>query len=349
MGSEVGGNVSAAGASSGDAAASSGAGGNESSDGATSSSGLGGPTGGGSSSGETSEGSSTSSSGSSGGSSGASSGAQSSTDGGGNGGVNPTMLPTVTGTCPDMSNLNGTNVTIDGQAYTVWSGDPSNGPGPLLIYWYATGSNSMEPTWAIQSPQIQRIVAAGGMVAAQVTTTSSGTNTGDNVWYTGDVTIADQVVACAVQTQKIDTRRIWVAGYSAGALQTVYMWYARSGYVSGVISYSGGDIGINQVPLEDPSHEPCGLASHGAAGQDVIIVDFNQASHTWEMDNPSAFIVDCDDGGNHLSTGPRTAMAPQAIQMLWDHPFGVKPEPYANGLPSDWPSTCVPPPVPANH
>jgi len=340
FGEGVGGN-DGVGSTSSDAAASPGGdGGGEPS--GTSSSGVGGESAS-SSSGGHSGGSSASSSSS------GSSAAASSADAGGNGGVNPTMLPTATVACPDMSNLNGTNVTIDNQAYTVWSGDPTDGPGPLLIYWYATGSNSMEPTWAIQSPQIQRIVAAGGMVAAQVTTTSTGTNTGDGVWYTGDVTIADQVVACAVQKQKIDTRRIWVAGYSAGALQTVYMWYARSGYVSGVISYSGGDITINHVALEDPTHQPCGLASHGAAGQDVIVVDFNQASHTWEMDNPSAFIVDCDDGGNHLSTGPRTAMAPQAIQMLWVHPFGVKPEPYANGLPSDWPSTCVPPPVPANH
>jgi hypothetical protein len=264
-------------------------------------------------------------------------------------GVDPTMLPTATGTCPQMANLNGTNVSFAGHEYTVWSGDPSKGPGPLLVYWFATGSNSMEPTWAIQTAQIQRITAAGGAVVAQVATTSMGTNTGDNVWYTGDVSVADEVVACAIQTQKIDIRRIWAAGYSAGALQTVYMWYARSGYLSGVISYSGGDIALNRVPLQDPAHEPVGLASHGAAGQDVIVVDFNQASHTWEMNNPTAFIVDCDDGGNHLSTGPRTAMAPEAIQMLWDHPFGVTPEPYASGLPAAWPSTCVAPPVPANH
>ncbi len=259
------------------------------------------------------------------------------------------MLPMPKGTCPSMSNLNGTNVTFAGQPYTVWSGDPSKGPGPLLIYWYATTSNSLEPTWAIQQAQIQKITDAGGAVAAQVTTTSTGNNTGDYVWYTGDVDIADEVVACAIQNQKIDTRRIWAAGYSAGALQTVYMWYARSGYLSGVISYSGGDIGINRSPLQDPSHLPVGLASHGAAGQDVIIVDFNQGSHTWEQNNPTAFIVDCDDGGNHLSTAQRTAMAPQAIQMLWDHPFGVMPEPYANGLPSAWPSSCVPPPVPPDH
>jgi len=248
-----------------------------------------------------------------------------------------------------MSNLNGTNATFAGQAATVWSGDPAKGPGPLLIYWFATGSNSMEPTWAIQMPQIQRIVAAGGAVVAQVKTTSMGSNTGDYVWYTGDAAIADEVVACGIQTQKINQRQIWTAGYSAGALQSVYMWYARSGYIAGAISYSGGDIGINKVALQDPSNLPVALASHGAAGQDVIVVDFNAGSHTWEKNNPTAFIVDCDDGGNHLSTGPRTAMAPQAIQMLFDHPFGMKPEPYASGLPSAWPMTCVPPPVPANH
>lgn len=283
----------------------------------------------------------------SGSASGANSGSGSGSSAGG--GVDPTMLPAASGSCPSMANLNGTNVTLGTQSYTVWSGDPSKGPGPLLVYWFATGSNSMEPTWAIQQPQISKITAAGGAVIAMVKSTGQGSNTGDNVWYTGDVTAADQAVACAIKTQKIDIRRIWTAGYSAGALQTVYMWYARSGYLSGGISYSGGDITINRVPLQDPSHIPVGLASHGAAGQDVIVVDFNMGSHTWETQNPKAFIVDCDDGGNHLSTTQRTAMAPQAIQMLWDHPFGITPEPYASGLPSGWPMDCVPPPVPASH
>jgi tripartite-type tricarboxylate transporter receptor subunit TctC len=78
------------------------------------------------------------------------------------------------------------------------------------------------------------------------------------------------------------------------------------------------------------------------------LIDYNNSSHQWEMRNPSAFIVDCDDGGGH-DMAARTMMAPQAIQMLWDHPFGITPEPYAGGLPASWPSTCVPPPVPTNH
>jgi hypothetical protein len=128
------------------------------------------------------------------------------------------------------------------------------------------------------------------------------------------------------------------------------MWYARSGYIAGAISYSGGEF-MHTVSLQDPSHVPVGVASHGGPGTDLVgdNFDYAKASYAWEMDNPTAFIVDCDDGGNHGATGPRTAMAPQAIQMLWDHPYGIAPEPYSGGLPAAWPSTCVPPPVPANH
>jgi hypothetical protein len=265
-------------------------------------------------------------------------------------GTNPSMLPTVKGTCPAMANLNGTNLSFAGQSFTVWSSDPAKGPGPLLIYWHNTGSNSMEPTWAIQAPQIQRIVSAGGVVAAQVASTSSGQGINDNEWFTGDLDVADEVVACATAVQKVDVRRIWTAGYGSGGFASVYMWYARSGYIAGAISYSGGEW-MHSVSFQDPSHVPVGVASHGGPGTDLggDTLAYARASYAWEMDNPSAFIVDCDDGGNHGATGPRTAMAPQAIQMLWDHPYGITPEPYSGGLPASWPSTCVPPPVPANH
>ena len=266
------------------------------------------------------------------------------------GGTDPSMLPAVKSTCPATSNLSGTNVSFAGQSYTIWSGDPAKGPGPLLIYWHNVGSDATEPTWAIQPPQIRRIVDAGGVVAAQVGSTTSGQSLGDNVWFTGDVAVADEVVACAVRDQKIDIRRIWTAGYGSGGFASVYMWYVRSGYIAGAISYSGGEW-VHGVALQDPSHVPVGVASHGGVGTDLggDTLAYAKASYAWEMDNPTAFIVDCDDGGNHGATGPRTAMAPQAIQMIWDHPYGIAPEPYTGGLPAGWPSTCVPPPVPANH
>jgi dienelactone hydrolase len=70
------------------------------------------------------------------------------------------------------------------------------------------------------------------------------------VWYTSDGAFADQAVACAIQNKHGDPTHIHTAGYSAGGLQTVWMWYARSGYLASVISYSGGSGGITLRPCK---------------------------------------------------------------------------------------------------
>jgi hypothetical protein len=31
----------------------------------------------------------------------------------------------------------------------------------------------------------------------------------------------------------------------------------------------------------------------------------------------------------------------RAIEFFADHPYGVEPKPYADGLPSDWPDYCA--------
>jgi dienelactone hydrolase len=268
--------------------------------------------------------------------------ASSGTSSGGN--VMPTHLPTATGTCPAMSKLSGTSVAFAGQQATVWSGDPASGAGPLLLYYFATGSSSLEPVVTIGQAQIDKITSLGGAVVAQVATTAMGTTTGNDVWYTGDATIADEIVACAVENQKIDPRRIHVAGYSAGALQTTYMWYARSGYVASVLTYSGGNDTLDETALQDPAHPPAALVTHGAQGKDTSggVIDFAMASAAWEAEIKSAhgFAIDCNDGGAHTDVALRTKIAPQAVQFFLDHPYGVTPEPYTT-LPAGFPTYCA--------
>jgi hypothetical protein len=264
--------------------------------------------------------------------------------GGSSGGDMPTFIPTATGPCPDMANLAGKAVTFAGQQATVWSGDPAKGPGPLLVYWYATGSNAMEPAYAIGQAQIAKITAMGGMVVAQNKTIAKGSTTGNNVWYTGDVAITDEIVACALGSQKIDPRRIHTAGYSAGALQATYLWYARSGYIASVLTYSGGDDGIDKAPMQDPAHPPAALVTHGGMGKDTYggTTDFFVLSTKWEQElkQAKAFVIDCNDGGTHTDFALRTAVAPQAVQFFLDHPYGVKPEPYTS-LSGGWPAYCA--------
>ncbi len=258
----------------------------------------------------------------------------------------PTMLPTATGTCPTIANTRGSSavLTFAGQAVTVWAGTKSAKPGPIVIYWYSTGGSPSQATEVLTQAGVNRITALGGVVVAQNQSTKSGTDTTDNIWYSGDLPIADEVVACAIKQGYGDPSRIHVLGYSAGAMQTVYMWAARSGYVASVVSYSGGDVGNNKAPLQDPSNSPPAVAAHGSSTGDVDYLGINMYtdSHTWESDirAVNGFVIDCGDTGTHTDITLRTAIAPQALQFLLDHPFKTSPEPYANALPSGWPSYC---------
>jgi poly(3-hydroxybutyrate) depolymerase len=235
-------------------------------------------------------------------------------------------------------------------SWTLWVGSKaSSATGPIVIYWHATGTNSSEAQTALGGG-ISTITGLGGIVASADSTTSTGTNTGDGVWYTGDINWADFIIACAIKQLNIDTTHIHAAGYSAGALQTGYMWYARSGYLASVIVYSGG-VGFPPA-MQDPSNAPSLIGAHGAFGDGgcTSIVATNcdaLASSTTAFESAAEsagapMVIDCNDEQDHVYYQRLTNLAPVAWQFFKDHPFGQgKPDPYAGGLPSGFPSYCV--------
>ncbi len=225
----------------------------------------------------------------------------------------------------------------------IWMG--AQGGGPIILYWHGTASSPVaEVPLAFDTGALS---AAGGIVFGFDTNTRTGSptgDTGDGVWYQSDATFADQAVACAIQNNHMDPTRISTAGYSAGGLQTVFMWFARSGYLASAISYSGGEGFINQVPLQAPNL-PAAIGAHGAPGSDDLILDFGTISQTWTTDvkNQGGFAIDCNDGGSHLDFFAIRApgLKPVTVPFVMDHPYGIKPDPYANGLPSGFPSYCT--------
>jgi hypothetical protein len=257
------------------------------------------------------------------------------------GGV-PTMLPTVTGTCPTIAGANASMLTFAGEPVETWAG---TGGGPLVLYWYPTTCNSSCILEEFGQTNIDAVTSMGGVVASFNKSTGTGTNTGDAVWYTGDFATADEVVACAIQELKIDTTRIYVTGASAGALQTTWMSYVRSGYVAAAVTLSGGldelTAGESLTPttLQDPSNVPSVMAVHGAPGSDVVIIDFAEASAAWEADiaTKKGFSLDCNTGGGHVSGPPQ--ILPGMWQFMLDHPFKVSPQPYPP-IPAVYPSYC---------
>jgi poly(3-hydroxybutyrate) depolymerase len=247
-------------------------------------------------------------------------------------------LPTIASACPPMQTG---NVMFSGQTWQLWAGTPTaDQHGALLLYWHGTGSSSAEPLYTIGQAQIDAIVGEGGLVASPQATTSQGSNTGNGVWYTGDFDTADQVVACAIDQLHISTQRIHVSGGSAGALQAVRMAYDRSGYIAAAAPLSGGLLS-STLSLEDASNIPAAMATHGAQGKDVVIIDFAQASARYETDVKAkgGFAIDCNTGGGHVSGPPQ--IGPAIWQFLKDHPFKVQPEPYVGMLSSLFPSYCM--------
>jgi hypothetical protein len=208
--------------------------------------------------------------------------------------------------------------------------------GPLLIYWHGTGSNTAEASRL--GPGVDEILASGGAVASIASTTSIGDDVGYGTWYTGDLDVADELVACAVEQLGIDTRRIYTAGCGAGGLQAGTQAYLRSSYIAAAAPSSGG----RNLPvlLQDPSHVPAVITAHGDRESDIIIINLAESSLALANDiaRIGGFAVDCDHGGGHCGGPPELRDA--EWQFLKDHPFGYDPEPYAGGLPTDFPAYC---------
>jgi hypothetical protein len=273
----------------------------------------------------------------------------------------PTALPGINGACPtftagqaDYSVTLADGGLTDGGGkaslgFTAWTG--SGGGGPFVVYWHATGSTASEANTSLGPGGIAAITGMGGMVVAPTASSNQGLSTGNGVWTVGDPAYIDQILACAIQQGRVDTRRIHAVGYSAGALEAVYMWFVRSNYLASIASYSGGDITINTNggTRTYPSNVPPAVAAHGPVGSDVLGVDFAGASQTFEGDVRKAggLAIDCQDNGTHVDIAARFAVAPQVLKFLLDHPFKVSPDPYATGLPTGasvpdggWPSYC---------
>jgi hypothetical protein len=221
-------------------------------------------------------------------------------------------LPKVNGACPPMTT--GT-ATVNGTPAHIWAGTK---PGPAYIYWHATGTAYTEVMQGMPGAT-GAVGTAGGFVVSFDSTNSKGTNTGNGVWFTGDLESADQVLACAIEKGIVDTSRIYTAGYSAGGLQACAMVAQRSKYLAAAICYSGGAAIIQGTPT-DKSNLPAVLLLHGGMGKDTFILDFFNASQSW--------------GAAYVKAGGFAIM-----KFFQAHTFGLKPEPYSP-LPADWPMYC---------
>jgi predicted esterase len=244
------------------------------------------------------------------------------------------------GECPDFTT--GRQTVLDMETDFL-VGEVGAVKGPLLFNWHGTGGNGTQALAQLPQSVKDDIVARGGIIIApnDNETTREGQDVTFilNVWYDKqDLDYADHLVACAVKNHNIDPRQIYVTGCSAGGLMTGVMALTRSGYVAAAAPNSGG-VPTPSWMLGDPEHVPAIFAMHGGEG-DMVYVNFGDTSRSLgdQINDGGGFFVECNHMIGHCLAPP--ALYESAWDFMKAHPFGVTPEPYAMGIPDDYPEYC---------
>lgn len=243
------------------------------------------------------------------------------------------VIPEAMGECPMFESG---RATIMGANVTFLAQKKAESGGYLVFYWHGTGSSPIEGS---MFAGMNDIMSKGGLVVGFNTHAGGGDCSGTGTHSIGDFNVADQIVACGVKNFGIDPKRIYATGCSAGGLQSGCMGINRSNYMAAVVPNSGGAT-IGYGPFQDVTRVPATMTMHGAPGADVVIVDFSQTSEGYDnymLAKGASIVVNCNHGGGHCGAG---AVQASAWQFMQDHPFGIRPSPYAGGLPSGFSPTC---------
>ena len=96
--------------------------------------------------------------------------------------------------------------------------------------------------------------------------------------------------------------------------------------------------------VQDPDHVPSAIAARGAAGSDVLVLDFATCSETYcaSVAQDGGLAINCNDGGDHIAsmTSRASTMGPVAWQFFAENQYGA-PQTYPSGLPSYFPNYCA--------
>ena len=253
--------------------------------------------------------------------------------------VTDPRIPPANGDCPDL--ITGQQ-TILGLDVDIVAGPPAATPGPLLFVWHGnvdTGANALA-----RLPRSVRddIEASGGVIVApnDTMTTRAGRDIAVSLdlWFDSDFDVADHIVACAVQSGRVDARRIYVTGCFAGGMMAGTMTVARSSYVAGAWFESGG-IAVTDWPMDEPLHAPMVMALQGY--HDELVIDTEPLAEQLGAQLVAAggaFIMCRHDGPK--CSGP-VELQEQAWTLLKAYPFGTAPD-LSAGLPSGYPDYCKP-------
>jgi len=170
-------------------------------------------------------------------------------------------------------------------------------------------------------------------------------NPGDSA----DIKFFDEMLGCLNAEFSVDNDRVHLVGTSMGGIFAAYVFTHRGNQVASFMTGSGGFATPFSYCSWPTAQLVAALTNKAAAlimwggVDDKPSWDFNKAAKDTiqTLRGNGHFVVQCDHGLGHEWPDD---INPYIYQFFEDHPRGVKPDPYASGLPSTkwgaWPSYC---------
>ena len=154
-----------------------------------------------------------------------------------------------------------------------------------------------------------------------------------------DLLFFEDMLSCLWQQYDIDLDRVYATGMSAGGLWTSYLTEHEAQWLTATAPMSGGVVVGSYVA---PTRRIPVLLTWGGESDQLDIMDFNENNlyFSEELRADGHFVAHCVHDEGH-------DIPPEIVPFLWDffdaHPQAEGDEPYASGLPDDYPDYCYVP------
>ncbi len=250
--------------------------------------------------------------------------------------VTPTAPEAYAGTCPVFEPGRNT-IPSYGKDRSFLLFEPEEPEGaPVLFLWHPLGGNAQ---WMANAMEAQQASERHGMIIA-VPNSQGGLPT---EWgYLGDaqpdLAVFDDLLFCLLEQYAADSSRVYIAGFSAGALWSSYLVVHRAEYLAAAVILSGG-VGMF-FEYETPAFNlPVLLAWGGPRDTFQGFVHFDQLSMTFRdaLVADGHFVVECVHNGGHV---PPPGVTGWGYNFATVHQERTGASPLSTGLDFFFPEIC---------
>lgn len=266
----------------------------------------------------------------------------------------PDPIPAYSGgACPTFAaGSNDITSSGDGRAFRLFL--PANPAGaPILFLWHGLGDSADNFANGMGASDIARqygavvvvpSMAAGGGLLGPIWSFPS---TLGGAPAEQDLTLFDDILGCVDSQYDIDNRRVYSAGFSAGAIWTTYLTMNRAGLLASSAIFSGGVNGQLTFPYTSSDYPLPVIMSHGGSSDTFNgILQFMPMMMTLAegLAGDGHYGVLCTHTEGHTITNE---IVLAAYDFIFRNEWGTGTSPLATeGLPASYPNTCAVVPAP---